>query len=345
MALLANMDLLAQEKCETTEGPLWNDEEQALYWVDIPAGKLYRHEPGTGETRLVISAGGSVGGYTFQRDGSMLLFGDNGAVRLLRDGALTTLREEIEDEAGARFNDVIADPEGRVFCGTMPHDKRPGRLYRLDHDGELTLLLEDAGLSNGMGFSPELTHFYHTDSDKGTITRFNYDYRTGEISRPTVIATIPAADGVPDGMAVDSVGTIWSAIWDGSNLVRFGPDGTIMEKVWFPARKVSSVTFGGPDYRDAYVTLAGGNDPDNEGGSAGAVYKADLGVSGRAPFRSNIDPSGSGWSAPLVRAQVLMDWEAAAKAAAEGSANVIPAQAPPPPPKRSDEAPWKKRGI
>jgi D-xylono/L-arabinono-1,4-lactonase len=297
MAIHADMDLIANEHCETTEGPLWHAAEQALYWLDIPAGKLYRYDPATGVHGVVHSAGEEVGGYTIQTDGSLLLFGTGGSIRLLRGGEVTTLRAAIEDEAGSRFNDVIADPEGRVFCGTMPIDGRPGRLYRLDPDGSLWLVLEDAGLSNGMGFSPELTHFYHTDSDKGRIVRFTYDRETGVIGTGSVIVTISPADGVPDGMAVDEIGTIWSAIWDGSCLIRFAPDGTQMEKVWFPAPKVSSITFAGPEYRDAYVTLAGGNDPVNEGGSAGAVYRADLGVAGRPAFLSRIDPNGSGWNA------------------------------------------------
>lgn len=284
----ASLDLVANYGCETTEGPLWHAAEGALYWDDIPPGRIYRYDPATGEHALFFDAGETVGGFTIQEDGALLLFGDRGAIRLLRNGELTTLRDEIEAERGSRFNDVIADPEGRVFCGTMPDGDRPGRLYRLDPDGSLTVAIEDAGLSNGMGFSPDLTRFYHTDSDKGTITRFAYDRATGEISDPEVIVRIPGEEGVPDGMAVDAEGMLWSARWDGHHLFRYAPDGTPTGKVWFPARKVSSVTFGGPDYRDAYVTLAGGNDPASEGASAGAVYRVDLGVAGRPPFLSRI---------------------------------------------------------
>ena len=53
-------------------------------------------------------------------------------MKLLRGGKLITVINEIEDERETRFNDVIADPEGRVFCGTMSTPQRPGRLYRLD---------------------------------------------------------------------------------------------------------------------------------------------------------------------------------------------------------------------
>ncbi len=55
-----------------------------------------------------------------------------GAVKIWRDGELTTILDEIPDERESRFNDVFADPEkGRVFCGTMPTPARAGRLYRL----------------------------------------------------------------------------------------------------------------------------------------------------------------------------------------------------------------------
>jgi D-xylono/L-arabinono-1,4-lactonase len=286
--LPANLDLIANYGCETTEGPLWHAAERALYWVDIPPGRLYRFDPATGDHGVVFAAEESVGGYTVQEDGALLLFGARGAIRLLRDGAATALRVGIAEERGSRFNDVIADPEGRVFCGTMPDGDRPGRLYRLDPDGTLTVVLEDAGLSNGMGFSPDLASFYHTDSAKRTITRFAYDRATGAIADPVVVVRTPEDEGVPDGLAIDAEGTLWSARWDGHHLFRYAPDGAPLGKVWFPARKVSSVAFGGPEYRDAFVTLAGGNDPATEGASAGSVYRADLGAAGRPAFRSRI---------------------------------------------------------
>jgi len=47
-----------------------------------------------------------------------------------------------------RFNDVIADPQGRVFCGTYSEKGILGRLYRLDTDGSLHKILDDIGCSN-----------------------------------------------------------------------------------------------------------------------------------------------------------------------------------------------------
>lgn len=285
----AELELIADEGCETTEGPLWHEDVQALFWLDIPAGRLFRYEPATGQHHLAYESV-PIGGFTIQADGALLLFGDRGRIWTWdpRSAATSVIVEEIVGERGSRFNDVIADPEGRVFAGTMPDGARPGRLYRLDRDGSLTVALDDAGVSNGMGFTLDLLSLYHTDSDKGTITRYRYDRATGALDAGAIVVRVPAADGVPDGMAVDDQGNIWSARWDGGTLYHYAPDGRQLGAIPFPAKKVSSVTFGGPRWRDAYITCAGGPDKASEGAGAGALFRTSLGVAGRPPFRSRI---------------------------------------------------------
>src|SRR5260370_34843853 len=98
-----------------------------------------------------------------------------GAVKVWRDGRLTTLIDEIPQERETRFNDVIADPMGRVFCGMMPTKGRPGRLYRLDPSLKLTLILEGIQLPNGMAFTLDRKQMYFTDSSARAIPVFDYD--------------------------------------------------------------------------------------------------------------------------------------------------------------------------
>jgi D-xylonolactonase len=286
----AEQELIADYGCDTTEGPLWDDVRGVLFWLDIPAGRLYRYDPASGQHSLAYQADGEIGGFTLQADGTLLLFGERGKIWTWEPetGQTKVLIEEIPAERGSRFNDVIADPEGRVFAGTMPDGARPGRLYRLDRDGTLTVVLDDAGVSNGMGFTLALDAMYHTDSDKGTITRFPYDRATGALGRGEIIVAIPGDQGVPDGMAVDDDGNLWSARWDGGALFHYGPDGALLGLVPFPAQKVSSLTFAGPEWRDVYVTCAGGPDKGSEGPGAGALFRTQLGVAGRPPFRSRV---------------------------------------------------------
>lgn len=279
--------IVADYLCETGEGPLWHPTEKRLYWADIPRGMLFRLDPATGEHERFFD-GPVVGGFTIQTDGSLLLFMDKGAVAFLRDGKLEYLLDEIPEERHTRFNDVIVDPAGRVFCGTMATDDKQGSLYRLDRDGSYRQVVGDIGISNGLGFTPDRKQMYYTDSRDRTIYLFDYDETTGDISNKRVFLTTPEGEGIPDGLTVDAEGYVWSARWDGWSLYRYSPDGEQVRRIEFPAKQVSSVTFGGDDLTDMYVTTAGGHDRQSNGPSAGALFKMNLGIKGAPEFLSRV---------------------------------------------------------
>jgi D-xylonolactonase len=284
-------ELVVDLPSNTGEGPLWNPAQQAVYWVDIPAGRLYRHDPaGDVDHEMLYQHDDAIGGFTFQADGSILLFCGRGQILKWHDNEVTTIVEDIPEEREGRFNDVIAGPGGQVFCGTMPTGpERRSRLYRLELDGSLTLLFDDLGLSNGFGFSLDEQTMFHTDSNKRVIYRMDLDPTSGEVSNREVIVETPSDGGVPDGMAVDAAGKIWSARWDGGALFHYSADGELLGKVAFPVRKVSSVAFGGPDLETAYVTTAGGHDRGPvEGELAGSLFRVNLGVRGRPGFHSRV---------------------------------------------------------
>ena len=280
-------ELIADYNCVVGEGPLWHPAERCVYWVDIPQGRIFRYDPASGEHSQIFE-GPQVGGFTIQADGSLLLFMERGAVASLRDGKLEYHIEYIEAERETRFNDVIADPAGRVFCGTMPAPNHAGSLYRLDTDGSITQVLSGIGISNGMGFTPDAKRMYYTDSPTHNIYIFDYDADTGELANQRVFVNTGESDGIPDGMTVDAAGYVWSARWDGSSLVRYSPTGAQERRVWFPARKVSSITFGGGDYTDMYITTAGGQNKTSEGPGAGCLYRLNLGIAGKPEYLSRI---------------------------------------------------------
>jgi D-xylonolactonase len=89
-------------------------------------------------------------------------------------------------------------------------------------------------------------------------------------------------------MTVDAEGYVWSARWDGSCLVRYTPEGQEERRIYFPARKVSSVIFGGEDYTDIFVTTAGGDRKAEEGAGAGALFQLNLGIRGLPEFPSRV---------------------------------------------------------
>ncbi len=289
-------ELIADYQCVVGEGPLWHPDEQRVYWTDIVTGRLFRYDPATGQHEQIYS-GEQVGGFTIQADGALLLFMERGKIATWRDGTLTTLIEEIPAERPTRFNDVIADPRGRVLCGTISprygEDDAPpvqARLYRLDPDLTLTVLLEGIGVSNGMGFTPDQTGLYYTDTHTRDISLFDYDAETGAIANRRQFVLVPDGpdEGAPDGMTMDAEGCVWSARWGGGCLVRYAPDGRQLQRIAFPARKVSSAIFGGPDLTDLYGTTAGGHQNDVDGPGAGALCRVRPGVRGVREFRSRI---------------------------------------------------------
>ncbi len=280
-------ELIADYQCKVGEGPLWHPLEKRVYWTDIETGRMFRYDPASGKHEQFYS-GEVVGGFTFQEDGALLLFMARGAIAIWRDGKLSYVIKEIPDERESRFNDVIADPAGRVFCGTMPTKDRLGRLYRLDTDGTLTAVLEEINISNGMGFTPDNKQMYYTVSLAFKIYLFDYDVQTGALSNQRVFVETDKSQGVPDGMTVDAQGYVWSARWDGSALYRYTPEGKEERRIQFPAKKVSSVIFAGDDLKDMYVTTAGGQNKAEEGAGAGALFRLNLGIAGKPEFFSRI---------------------------------------------------------
>lgn len=282
-----DLELIADYQCETGEGPLWHPTEERLYWADIPRGRLFRYDPKSGHHEQIYD-GEVVGGFTIQDDGALLLFMAQGAVKIWREGELTTILEEIDGEQDSRFNDVFADPEGRVFCGTMPAGDRLGTLYRLDPDRSLSRVEENVNISNGMGLTPDRKHLYYSISLDKKIYKYDYDQATGAISNRSVFVDLTNEEGIPDGMTVDAEGYVWSARWDGWCLVRYAPDGSEVTRVEMPTKKISSVIFGGPEYQDMYITTAGGHDREENGPTAGALYRLRLGIQGVPEFPSRI---------------------------------------------------------
>jgi D-xylonolactonase len=282
--------VIADVDCATGEGPLWHPQEKVVYWVDIPAGRLYRYDPSR-ESHELAFEGPAIGGFTIQEDGALLLFMDRGAVGSWRPGQeLELVIDEIPALHATRFNDVIAGPGGRVYCGSMPRPNGSALLYRLNTDGTVTKILDDVGLSNGMGFTPDRTGMYYTDTRKHTITLFDYDQITGDLSHPRLFASVPQdpAEGNPDGMTVDAAGNVWSARWDGHCLVQYSPHGDELQRIAFPVPKVSCVTFGGDEYTDMYITTASAGNRAREGVLAGSLFHLNLGVRGVPEYRSRI---------------------------------------------------------
>jgi len=285
------VELVADYRNPRGENPLWHPLEKRLYWRDMPEpmvrGRMFRYDPAMGSHEQCYE-GEPVGGFTIQSDGALLLFGARGSVRIWREGKLTTVIDEIPDERETWFNDVIADPLGRVFCGLHSTKSRLGRLYRLDPDGSLRIVVEGLRTSNGMGFTLDRRQMYHTDTGPREIYLYDYDIATGDLSNRRLFVRTPPGQGSPDGLTVDAEGYVWSALAGGWCVVRYSPEGLEERRIEVPARKVTSLTFGGEDYADIYITTVYAGNRQQDGWGAGALFRARPGVRGLPEFFSRV---------------------------------------------------------
>lgn len=289
---MTDPELIADYECHTGENPIWHPDEQRLFWVDIPTGRLFAYDPIRDEHSVVYERNGAIGGITIQRDGALLLFEEEGRIETWHPTLETTtvLYESIKGEEGSRFNDVIADPIGGVFCGTMPQGSSPGRLYRLSTDGTITPIETGVKIPNGLGFAPDHSELYFTETEADTIYKYSFDSDTGNITDRHSFIDTSDEPGKPDGLTIDSAGYLWSASWGGSCIIRYDTQGRVVRRFEFPATKVSSITFGGPTREDCYVTTALTNGTrTDEDKYAGGLFRFSPDVTGVPEFRSALD--------------------------------------------------------
>jgi D-xylono/L-arabinono-1,4-lactonase len=280
------IEAVANYHCVTGENPLWRAAEGRIYWEDIETGRLFRAAHASGEHECFFH-GDRVGGFTFQADGSLLLFEENRIARLGADGQRRVLAHGV-DAHMTRFNDVIADPEGRVFAGTIGSSDDNGGLFCVERDGSVRLLWRGTGCANGMAFTPDGRGFYWTCSTTRCIYLADYDRATGAVSNRRLFYAAPEAEGTPDGMSVDTNGDVWTTRWDGHAIYRLSPRAEVIERIELPVAKVSSLAFGGPGLDVAYVTTAGGTGA-SVGGPEGTLYRiTGLGVVGQPEHLSRI---------------------------------------------------------
>jgi sugar lactone lactonase YvrE len=242
------------------EGPYWVPEDDCLLWVDIDRGQLHRTYLPSGSTDTlgldaVSAAFPAVGGGILTAGGNKLslhLPAERGEQWVTRVIAEAPARE------GVRFNDAGVDPAARVWVGSMhTAESEPlAELYRLDAGGTLTTVVKGVTVSNGLGWSPDGGVMYYVDSPLRRIEMFDYDPATGEAFQRRTFTDLSGFDGVPDGLTVDADGYVWVAVWGGSVLRRFAPDGTQDAVVPMPVSQPTSMAFGGPGLADLFVTSA-----------------------------------------------------------------------------------------
>ncbi|RZF33538.1 hypothetical protein LSTR_LSTR008184 [Laodelphax striatellus] len=281
------------------EGPHWDVQTQCLYYVDIKKGSIlcYNRElnknysavvgEGKKPVSLIIPVESQKNRFVITMKNDVVLVTWDGSSTDVTDMEVIASMEP-EDNTN-RLNDGKADPQGRLWAGTMGkevvdevtqkkgYEPDKGSLYTLHKDKSIKKQLTKLGIANGLAWTEDKKKMYYIDSLKKRVDSYDYDDETGNISNEKVVFDFIKNDlpGFPDGMTMDAEGKLFVANYGGSQVLKIDPvSGELLDKIPIPALNVTSVAFGGSNLDELYVTTASADKPTVEGEeNDGCLYR------------------------------------------------------------------------
>lgn len=173
-----------------------------LFWTDILGGQIFKMDLNNHNKMFMFRIiGEKIVSFCIPIHGKkdQFIVGAGNRVLLVTWDGLHTMGQIVKvlceiPVNGVRINGYAVDNQGRLFFDTMINEefgtvfdanKRIGGLYRYTmHDG-LVQLKEKVGLGNGIVFNVNYTKMYFVDSYDLNIQEFDYDFKTGNISKFT----------------------------------------------------------------------------------------------------------------------------------------------------------------
>lgn len=245
--------------CRLGEGPVWDERARCLWFVDVKAPAILRHDPARGGLdRWPMPE--PVGALALRRDAPSLLVSLKSGFAFFdpETGEIHPLLGPEPDAPGNRLNDGKCDARGRFWAGSMDDAERAptGHLYRLDPDLTLTRFGAGFVVTNGPEWSLDGATLYFADSGRRRIYAYPFNMETGGLGQRDLFRALTPAEGHPDGFTLDAEGGLWNAAWGAGRLTRYLRDATVERTVQVPAPHVTSACFGGEALDVLYVTSA-----------------------------------------------------------------------------------------
>lgn len=271
--------------CTLGEGVLWDEEEGAVYWVDIKDPAVYRFDPTSGEHRRWAMPE-RVGFLARRRDAGEFVAGfKSGLVTLALEGGTARVEPLAGYAPGGpddRINDGFVDARGRLWFGTMDDREREATGYLHVYDSKHPPQRRDGPyiVTNGPCASPDGRVLYHTDTVGRTIWAFDLHDDATLTGRRMFVRFEDDSWGSPDGMACDAEGYVWICHWGGGRITRFTPDGLVDRVLPLPTPQITKCAFGGDDFRTLWVTSAAVGLESRGDDLPGGLFRIDLDVTG-----------------------------------------------------------------
>lgn len=250
------VQIVADTRARLGEGPVWNVDRQQLFYVDAYNHRVHQFDPATGQDRF-FNVGDIVSAIALSDNGQLLLaLRDRLAYLNVESSEVTPFYQFNFPYPNTRCNDGKCDAQGRFWIGTISEAPKQAELYRYDPDGSIRVMETELTISNGLGWSPDRSTFYLTDSAQQKIYAYDFDAEAGTIQNRRTLIDLSAEIVEPDGLSIDTQGNIWTALWNGWCVACFDSTGKELDRINLPVQRPTSVTFGGSNLTDLYITSA-----------------------------------------------------------------------------------------
>lgn len=150
-------------------------------------------------------------------------------------------------------NDLAIGANDTLYASDPNWGASTGQIWRVDTDGEVTLLEADMGTTNGIEVSPDEKVLYVNESAQRNV--WAYDLSPGgEVSNKRLLIQFP--DFNMDGMRCDIEGNLYITRHGKGTVAKLSPTGEVLLEVQLTGKLCTNIAFGGPDGRTCYVTMA-----------------------------------------------------------------------------------------
>lgn len=236
------------------EGPAC-DREGNLYAVNYAKDQTIGKVTSQGEGSIYIELPGKskASGIRFNRSGDMFI-ADHRCHNVFKlDAATKQLRVYAHEPSMNQPNDLAITADGILFASDPNWKEATGNIWRIDLDRTVVLLEADMGTTNGIEVSPDEKILYVNETVQRTI--WAYDLSSNyEISNKRLLVEFP--DFGLDGMRCDSAGNLYVTRYGKGTIAVISPSGEMIREVKLHGKNCTNLTFGGPDGKTCYVTLA-----------------------------------------------------------------------------------------
>ncbi|MBI3743438.1 MAG: SMP-30/gluconolactonase/LRE family protein [Chloroflexi bacterium] len=236
------------------EGPRWHKDR--LFFADMYNNKVFTLDM-KGKVEFIVEVPNRPSGMGWDLKGRLLIISmlDRKLMRF-ENGKLSVLAD-LSKYAPADTNDMVVDGRGHAYIGNLGYQvhhgetPKPADVIMVDtNTGAVRVVAGGFMIPNGTVVTPDNKTLIIAESIGHKLWKFDIT-ADGSLTNKKLFADFK--DGIPDGIALDAEGAVWTAVPTWNEYCRVFEGTRIVERIKIEGRSPIAVALGGPDRKTMYM--------------------------------------------------------------------------------------------